>query len=209
MGGVERRLILSQTQWTHYPSADKCHQLPAARGSLLSGGGGGADRSAGVAGGSGGGVVGVVSLSGGWQSNGRGEVTTRRSQMKLAGRRRRPTFRHSHPHLSFPLKPPVVPAASECSGLLLKGQRYRPKMRQDMTAACLLGLDLHCQMFGGGPRRGIHTSILRAACGPPLSPLTDGRTRFYPLLWAACASIKVPSCLHSRFSNGINCSDLG
>lgn len=82
-------------------------------------------------------------------------------------------------------------------------------MRQDMTAACLLGLDLHCQMFGVGPRRGIHTSILRAACGPPLSPLTDRRTGFYPLLWAACASIKVPSCLPSRFSDGINCSDLG
>lgn len=35
-GGGEGRLILSQTQWTHYPTADKCHQLPAARGSLLS-----------------------------------------------------------------------------------------------------------------------------------------------------------------------------
>lgn len=34
--GGEGRLILSQTQWTHYPTADKCHQLPAARGSLLS-----------------------------------------------------------------------------------------------------------------------------------------------------------------------------
>lgn len=35
-GGGGGRLILSQTQWTHYPTADKCHQLPAARGSLLS-----------------------------------------------------------------------------------------------------------------------------------------------------------------------------
>lgn len=144
---------------------------------------------------------------------GGGEVTTRLSQMKLAGRRRRPKFQRPRLHLSFPLKPGRPPAAAhspaECSGLLLKGHRCRPKMRQDMTAACLLGLDVHCQMFGGGPRRGIHTSIHRAACGPPLSPLTDRRSWFYPLLWAACASIKVPPCLHSRFSDGINCSDLG
>lgn len=140
-------------------------------------------------------------------------VTTRLSQMKLAGRRRRPEFQHPRLHLSFPLKPPAVPAAprspAECSGLPRKGHRYRPKMRQDMTAACLLGLDLHCQMFGSGTRRGIHTSIHRAACGPPLSPLTHRCSWFYPLLWAVCASIKVPPCLHSGFSHGINCSDLG
>lgn len=53
---------------------------------------------------------------GGWQSNGWGEVTTRPSQMKLAGPRWQPKFQRRCVHLSFPLKPPPTPSYSplEC-----------------------------------------------------------------------------------------------
>lgn len=40
-------------------------------------------------------------------------------------------------------------------------------MGRDMAVACLLRLDLHCQMFGGGPVQSIYTSIYILQAPPP------------------------------------------
>lgn len=135
------RLVWSQTQWTHYPSADKCHQLQLLGGLCCRAG----ER----------GQTGVRVLLEGHRLQGIGGCREVGSQMVGGGDNTatlnetsrppvgNPKFQHPGVHLSFPLKPLFSLIPLQSTAVLVKGQRCKTKTRHDTTLACFLGLDLH------------------------------------------------------------------
>ncbi len=117
---------------------------------------------------------------GGWQSNGWGRWQHSHAECNQQAPIGNPSFSTQASTCRFllnPLQPPRIPLQRTAEGGWLtrstaapvKGHWYKPKMRRDITVACLLRLDLHCQMFCGGPTQGIYTSIYRQHAGSTAS----------------------------------------
>lgn len=133
------RLVWSQTQWTHYPSADKCHQLQLLGGLCCRAG----ER----------GQTGVRVLLEGDRLQGIGGCWEVGSQMVGGGDNTavlnetsrppigNPKFQHPGVHLSFPLKPlfSLLSFPFRVQQSLLKANGTN--LKRGMTRLCHVSLD--------------------------------------------------------------------
>lgn len=185
----EQEREAGQTQWIHYLSADKCHQAQLLGGLrviwvgqtgvlvLLEGAWGG--------------VYGV------WQSNGWGRWRLGPAGCNQQAPAGNPSLTPSTHTFTcrFLLTPaPQTPSYSPSNDSrgwggesreqqpLVKGHWYQPKMWHGITVACLLGLDLHCQMSWGRPIQSLYTSIFSLAALQAPPQVTDGCNLFHLLL---------------------------
>lgn len=113
----------------------------------------GADRSAGAQGGR---LVQIKQETGGWEvgsqtTGGCDNTIMLKATSRPLGRSR---FHHPASTCRFLLSPlPASPSENSrgrVAELRVKGHRWNPEMLSDVTVTCLLGLDLHCQIFSSG-----------------------------------------------------------